>query len=341
MSYYKEIKEVGIFFITGRPRSGTTLLRALFDAHTNISIPYECSFIIDFYPKYGACKNWNKKKKDSFLEDLMNQPLFSFWNLDQNLLLEKFYALPESIDYNFICKFICLQFNSLMPKQNILYIGDKNPIYTIHIKRLSKIFPEAKFIHITRDYKDQISSMLNVNFEKPLLSSLAYRWNYFNKIAREFSKKNHDKIFFVKYEELASDPEQMMLKIIQFLDITFERSIFEFYKSKDAFDKMYSKEKVELYHKELFRPINTSRIGIWVKNINENELEKIEAVIGQNAELNGYERKNANTNPFHFLTSILGIVYGRSYYFIYNIIYRLPLNLKRKIILSLDRSLKK
>jgi hypothetical protein len=183
--------------------------------------------------------------------------------------------------------------------------------------------------------------MLEVNFEKPLLSSLAYRWNYFNKIVREFSKKNSNKIFFVKYEELASEPEKMMPKIFQFLDIPFEKSIFDFYKSKDTFDKMYSKEKVELYHKELFRPINTSRIGIWAKNINENELEKIEAVIGKNAEHNGYERKNENTNVYHFLTSIPGIIYGRSYYFIYNIIYRLPLNLKRKIILSLDRSLKK
>ncbi len=63
-----EIKQKGIpiFFVVGRPRSGTTLLRTLFDAHPNVLVPPECQFIINLYPKYGKVTNWSKKNLESF-----------------------------------------------------------------------------------------------------------------------------------------------------------------------------------------------------------------------------------------------------------------------------------
>ena len=39
-----KIKELPIFFIVGSPRSGTTMLRTIFDAHPNVSIPLENPF---------------------------------------------------------------------------------------------------------------------------------------------------------------------------------------------------------------------------------------------------------------------------------------------------------
>jgi hypothetical protein len=336
-----EISKTGIFFITGRPRSGTTLLWALFDAHPNIIIPYECTFIVDFYPKYGHCKNWDKKILESFFNDLIKQPLLSFWNLDKLAFREKILSLPPGINYSYICKYVYLQFESLMPKENVMFIGDKNPIHTIHMKRLSGIFPEAKFIHITRDFKDQIASMLNVNFEKPVLSSLAYRWKYFNKTALSFAAKNPDKVFFIKYEDLVQNPKKIMKDTFRFLDIPYSMQIFEFYKIRDHFIKTYTKENVEKYHKELFQPINPSRIGIWKKTLTRKNIKKIEAVIDKHAAIFGYDRMFPKTGFGDKLISIPGKIFGMSYYFIYRTIYWLPVSVKRKMILSMDRSLKK
>jgi radical SAM superfamily enzyme YgiQ (UPF0313 family) len=336
-----EIPNTGIFFITGRPRSGTTLLRSLLDAHQNIVVPYELTFIIDLYPRYGHYKNWDTNTKKSFFNDLTHQPLINFWDIDPQLFMEKFLNTPSDIDYSYVCKFVYLQFKSLMPKQNILLIGDKNPIYTIHVNRLLRIFPEAKFIHITREYKDQISSMLNVNFEKPLISSLAYRWKYFNKIIQTFKEEHPESVFFLKYEDLVKNPEIEMKKVFNYLSVPYNENIFEFYKVKDDFVKTYSKEKVEKYHKELFQPINTSRIGTWLQNIDERKVKKIEAIIGRDAETFGYERKYKKLFLQYKISAIPGIVYGMSYYLIYKLIYNFPIRIKRKIILSLDRSLRK
>jgi hypothetical protein len=337
----QDLKSTGIFFITGRPRSGTTLLRTLFDAHQNIVVPFECNFIIDLFPKYGNTKKWSANIKESFLKNLYKQPLFNFWEIDQKTLREEFLNQPPEMSYSDVCKFIYLHFKSLIPKEKIVLIGDKNPIYTIHLKRLSKLFPDAKFIHIVRDYKDQISSMLKVDFEKPFIPSLAFRWKYFNRIACNFKKEYPEKILFVKYEDFVKSPETEAVRMFNFLGIPFQESILNFYKEKDVFEKIYSKEKIEKYHKELFQPITTRRIGMWKQNIKENKIEAIETIIGKTADACGYERKH-KTFRFKFLPIyITGAVSGKSFYLLYRMIYCLPVNLKRKILLALDVSIKK
>ena len=49
----RTLDRIPIFFIVGRPRSGTTLLRALFETNPNVCFPPECQFIINIYPEYG------------------------------------------------------------------------------------------------------------------------------------------------------------------------------------------------------------------------------------------------------------------------------------------------
>ena len=66
-----ELSQIPFFFIVGRPRSGTTLLRTLFDAHPNVTIPPECQFIVNLYPKYGKTSNWTESLLLSFHEDLL------------------------------------------------------------------------------------------------------------------------------------------------------------------------------------------------------------------------------------------------------------------------------
>ena len=55
------ISSIPIFFVVGRPRSGTTLLRMLFDAHPDVTFPPECQFIVNLYPKYKNVNPWKEE----------------------------------------------------------------------------------------------------------------------------------------------------------------------------------------------------------------------------------------------------------------------------------------
>ena len=286
------IINTGIFFITGRPRSGTTLLNKRYLTLIRIFLCLmNALLLLIYFQNTEGLKTWNNKIKESFLEDLYKQPLFNFWNCDAAKLRKELLEQPINMDYSDVCKFIYLQFNSLIPKEKILLIGDKNPGYTIHLRRLSGIFPDAKFIHIIRDCKDQVSSMLNVDFEKPYIPSLAFRWRYFNNIAYKFRKKYPGKIMFVKYEDLVKAPETEANRIFSFLGIPYRENILNFYKEKDIYEKAYSKEYIEKYHKELFQPISARRIGAWKQNMNEKKIEMIEGIAGKGLDKFAYRRE--------------------------------------------------
>ena len=76
-----------MFFIIGRPRSGTTLLRILFEAHPHVIIPPESPFIISLYKKYGKVTSWDEKLIKEFCDDLFRQRYFDKWLIEKEVLL--------------------------------------------------------------------------------------------------------------------------------------------------------------------------------------------------------------------------------------------------------------
>lgn len=222
----EELSNTPFFFIVGRPRSGTTLLRTLFDAHPNVNFPPECQFIVNLYPKYGKKTDWTEKDILAFYNDLLTQWLFDTWTTDNNKLKEALLSRKGHNSYGTICKEVYLQYNSLFEKKKLLFIGDKNPGYAIYTKLLLKIFPEAKFIHIIRDYRDNFVSIKNVDFELPIPSLVVQKWKYFFKKFNKDSLVNPDAYCVLKYEDLAKDPETQLHRLCKFIGIEYKTSVF-------------------------------------------------------------------------------------------------------------------
>jgi len=59
-----------MFFIVGRGRSGTTLLRLLLDTHPKISVAPEAQFIMNLYGKYAGVTEWDDDRILAFYNDL-------------------------------------------------------------------------------------------------------------------------------------------------------------------------------------------------------------------------------------------------------------------------------
>ena len=51
----EKIRQTPMFFIVGRPRTGSTLLRTLFDAHPNVTIPQEWPMLLALYRRFDLC----------------------------------------------------------------------------------------------------------------------------------------------------------------------------------------------------------------------------------------------------------------------------------------------
>lgn len=306
--------DIPFFFIIGRPRTGTTLLRSLFDAHPNVQIPWECQFMLNLYPRYGSIRNWTGDMIDRFYSDLLTQWQFNAWNIDHDRLKANLRKCIGPNSYTFVCRLVYMNFISFYPKETIRIIGDKNHGYTLYADRLKKLFPDSKFIYILRDYRDNYHSVRNVDFELPVVSLVVYKWKFFYRKALQAARKHPDSFYFIRYEDLVTDPAQHLQNLCTFLEIPYDPEVLDFWQKKDEAMKKYPAGILQKHHRSLFNPVNTSRIGLWEKSMPPRQVRIADHVAGRYAALAGYTRRYRAFNPWIALMAMPGILYARLLY---------------------------
>lgn len=325
------VSRIPVFFILGRPRSGTTLLRTLFDAHPNVAIPLECAFIINMEPRYGKITSWNRELLLSFFADVQRHIKFDTWKLDLEVLKQDLLRYEGNYSFQDICKVVYLNYRSVFAKEEVRWIGDKNPVYATYTPKLIRLFPDAKFIHLMRDPRDNIISLKNVDFEGPFVALLAYRWVHSAKRIFRLKQKYPEKFYTIRYEDLVSDPKKYYLEMCQFLDIPYNGLVFDFYRQGPEILKAYNVELVMKYHKSLLSPISTDKVNLWKTQLPPMDIRVAENVAGKWLEKYGYERRFSRLDPVAFLRSMPWQVYGWSLYFVRALIDLLPFAMKIRI----------
>jgi hypothetical protein len=185
---------------------------------------------------------------------------------------------------------------SLYDKKETLWIGDKNPVYSIFAHRFRKIFPEAKFICIIRDYRDNFVSIQrlvdkDVPVEAPSLSLQVGRWRYFIKLFLWCKEHFPDKYYILRYEDLVTQQETTFKSLCEFLGIAYDPVVFDFYKKKEETLKTYGNNVWEKFHDNLLEPVNTGRMNTWQEVLTTGQVRMADQIAGKYADCLGYERK--------------------------------------------------
>lgn len=288
--------QLPFFFIIGRPRSGTTLLRTLLDAHPNVVVPPEYPVIPDLFNRLGSYPYWNEANKTKLLKTFKKPQTFNFWNyeylrIDEQALSLDFNRLQGCIPLHKVVKLFYLHSKSIFPKQELQLLGDKNPVYALFTPRLMKWFPEAKFLFITRDYRDNLLSMRKFEWEAPHPVLQAWRWKYITRMILKLKETSPTRILMFRYEDLAAHPDEELQKICAFLEIPFMPSMLRFYeKAGDGFS-FVDRETLLKYHENLIQPINTSSIGQWKEKLTLREIQLMDVTVGNYAGKAGYLRE--------------------------------------------------
>jgi hypothetical protein len=328
----EKIDLVPFFFILGRPRSGTTLLRTLFDAHPDVCIPPECKFILDLYPKYGKKTYWSGYDLQEFYRDLKQQWRFDTWTIDHEQLQRNLRQLSGEAPYSLICRVVYQNYLSFFEKRPVLWFGDKNPGYTIYSRRLLKIFPDAKFIQILRDPRDNYVSVKDVDFELPIPSLVATKWKLFYKNVRKASRLNPERYLSVRYEDLVENTEKEMKALCEFLGIPYHAEMLDFYKKEDEVFKVYPKEFITRYHANLVKQVNKSRSGIWKGKLTEKEIRLVDFAVRKIAEEAGYQREYKGFNLVTGFQALPGILLAHFLAILTKIVDKLPYQLRMNIL---------
>jgi protein-tyrosine sulfotransferase len=274
-----KIKNTQMMFILGKGRSGTSLLQNLLDSHPQIIGPPESRFLVLLYPRFAHIKVWKEKDILNFVKALYLDPAIKvFWSIDKEELTRELMAVREQANYGLLCKLVYYQMGN--GKENIVYISDKNPDYVLFTDTILKVYPDAKFIHIVREPRDNMySSIISFNMQNPPF--WAQQWLGFCKVVEKFKQKNQGKCFTVLYENLAANTEEVMKGICTFLNIPYNAQVTQ--NSTPAWltgvlNKTNRTEADPMVHKSLTQPVNTSNIGKW-KNKMDPEIVAITEII--------------------------------------------------------------
>jgi hypothetical protein len=207
-----------IFFVGGAPRSGTTWLQQLLDAHPDISCRGEGLFRAYLAEPIDALtKAWG--------EALQAKNARNFAHTGG-------YLLPDDATADLLLRTAII--HALMRQgegRAVRAIGEKTPENVFFAGRLERLFPEAKFIAIARDPRDVIASAWHF-FRKPdgaadtdagkeefirlALPSIAHG----GRVMLEQAARAPDRFAVITYEALHTGPVETMAGLYGFLGVS-------------------------------------------------------------------------------------------------------------------------
>lgn len=320
----EEIKKIPFFFIVGAGRSGTTLLRTVFDAHPHVCIPVEGKTILHLKMKYFHQKFWNEKRIQEMLDDLYFDRKFKvLWRVNREKLTHALLSLPlDELDFPTLCKVIYLEYTSLFTKEKILLIGDKNPIYSMCLSELREVFPSAKFVHLVRDYRDVIASNLK-HFKRKDVAVLSQYWKQHNAWIEKAKCEIPQQFLTIRYEELVADPTATSRIICNFLEIPFKEQMLNYHLE---LKKIYQPEEHLVFARmfpDLVRPITAENSNKWKGKFNDQELEMMYSILHQDGLKYGYkadrqvfENKYTLASKRGFFINIMDVIVIKNYYLV-------------------------
>ncbi len=325
----KENTSSEIFFILGRGRSGTTLIRTILDAHPNVLVPPESPIILALWSKYRTI-TWTKKTLNVFYEDVINEPqLKRLWDIDFSNFKKELSEVSENASFQEVMKIVYRHYQSPFPKDDIQLLGDKNPIFSLHIEKLLQVFPKAKIIYVTRDYRDNILSQKRIHSTMVrTTAALAWHWREYIKKFIQAQKNHPNQILLISYESFSENPTPHLHRICDFIGLEFKKEMLNFHSNAKTFSGRLS--QVLDMHQNLLNPVNTSRTNLWKDNMSSKDIQIADAICGAFGKKVGY---TADDQPTRIpIAAWPSIVFVKTSMLFFATVERLPLNVRSSIL---------
>ncbi len=261
----------GLVFAGGAPRSGLTLLRAILSAHPHVF----CGPDSGILP--GLPMQW--REFSGRLGDLH----------------EKHFALqPGSIRKNFSNAIWKLLAEAPAAWEKRLVV-EKTPLNLLAFKDLAILFPAAKFIHVVRDGRDVVASLLQRDWRDPQTgapfahvtdaAAAAHYWSGLAGIGRQAEQTidNPQRFHVLPYERLADKPAQTLHALFEFLEEPFDDRVNKFYDNEIPLVGIECESRPRLA-----KPISDDRVGRWRNDLSSAQRDLVNNIGGDMLRAFGY-----------------------------------------------------
>jgi len=192
-------------FIVGVGRSGTTLLRFMLDAHSELCIPPETGFL----PGAAALLADEANARERFFALVTG---FKTWG-DFSVDSERFHDALSALEPFGVSAGVRAFYRTYAERHGKPRFGDKSPNYSTKLPVILAVLPEARFIHIIRDGRDVALSNRDVWFGKDKsVEQLVDIWRRRIAITRQLAAECPH-YMELRYEDLVRDSETELRRV--------------------------------------------------------------------------------------------------------------------------------
>jgi hypothetical protein len=276
-------------FLVGCPRSGTTLLHRLVDAHPEVALVHETLWIPKFYERrLGLTPEGNVTSAlPSRLVEHRRFGQLGFGADELNGLLEANADTPYA-------DFVTALFDRYGERRGKRLVGDKSPGYVRSIPTLHRLWPRARFVHLIRDGRDVCLSAVNWKkadrvfrdhgtWPHEPVATAALWWERSVRLGREAGAALPEELYVeVRYEDVVADVEGECRRICSFLGLDFDDAMLRFHEGR-------TRATPGLSSKRKWLP-PTVGLRDWRTEMAEEDVMRFEAAAGELLDELGYER---------------------------------------------------
>ena len=254
--------EAKLIFIIGSPRSGSTLMQRMLGSHSEI---FSCPepHIITPLAHLG------------YFHTVEKAPYDHLRGVDA---IRNFVAhLPSGeTDYIAACRaYSDLLYSKRLQPSGKTYFLDKTPAYALVLDFLTRLYPRAKYIVLTRHPLAVFCSFANSFFDGDFHAANSYNpiLNRYVPAIAGFIRESPAPFVHVRYESLVQHPQEEVRKICAFLKIAYEDTLVEY--GKQQHDQSGLGDPVSVSRHS--RPM-TKSVHKWVGDVCSNPLRRDFAV---------------------------------------------------------------
>jgi Sulfotransferase family len=287
-------------FVVGCPRSGTTLLQRMLDAHPRMAVANDSHFIPRAIEDVGP----RALLAPEALRDLPLTPELVAWVRGYKRFV-RLHLPDDAVEraaaeptFAAFVEALYTEFASLSGKQ---LGGEKTPDYVRSLPLLHTLFPWARSVHIVRDGRDVALSTLewaredkgpgklSLWAEEPV-AVCALWWSWQTGCGLGDAKKlPAGRTTMLRYEDLVASPEATLRPVTDFLGLPFAPEMLTFHEGK-------TKKNAALSAKSAWLP-PTPGLRDYRTQMDARAVELFEALAGDRLKELGYELRHEVISP--------------------------------------------
>jgi hypothetical protein len=208
------------FFIVGCPRSGTTLLRLMLDAHPRLAVPRESHWVVGL-PR----SRFGRLSRPRTLDEALADQRVRRWDVDPNVLREETRgARPSTYP-----ELVSAVFSAYAAAHGKARWGDKTPPYVTFLPQLDRWFPDAQFVHIIRDGRQVATSLIEHRWGPRTAVKGGFWWRRMVTAGRrDGSRLTGDRYLELRLEDLVADPDGALRRVCAFLGEDYAAEMLDY-----------------------------------------------------------------------------------------------------------------